>query len=114
MEKKDKTKIETEQNTTGTIPESNLIFITKRKIEGENSAVDELNRDSKLSGVYCNGVQYYDLNNILFINNTGIANLISLMKSLLKRGVVVKFVNANKRIKEKIKSFGLERFINLG
>jgi ABC-type transporter Mla MlaB component len=115
MEKKKETKIDSLQDrTVETLPESNLIFITKRKLEGENSAVGESGNDSNLSGVYCNGVQYYDLNNILFINNTGLANLISLMKSLLKRGVVVKFVNANKMIKEKIKSFGLEKFINLG
>lgn len=115
MEKKEETKIGPAENRTpDTLPESNLIFITKRKLEGENSAVGELSKDSKLSGVYCNGIQYYDLNNILFINNTGLANLISLMKSLLKRGVVVKFVNVNKKIKEKIKSFGLDKFINLG
>ena len=114
MEKKEEAKIEAVQNQTDTLPESNLIFINKRKLEGENSEVGELSKDSTLSGVYCKGVQYYDLNNILFINNTGLANLISLIKSLLKRGVVVKFVNANKIIKEKIKSFGLDKFINVG
>ncbi len=114
MEKKDETKIDAVQNQTEALPESNLIFITKRKLEGENSGVDELNIDNRVSGVYCNGVQYYDLNNIRFINNTGIANLISLMRSLLKKGVVVKFVNANNIIRDKIKSFGLEKFINLG
>ena len=115
MEKKDETKIEVTHNyIADTLPESNLIFINKRKLEGENSAVGAVSKDSTLSGVYCNGVQYYDLNNILFINNTGLANLISLIKSLLKKGVVVKFVNANKMIKEKIKSFGLDKFINVG
>lgn len=111
MEKKDETKIEPAKNfSTDTTPESNLIFITKSKIEGENET--DLEKDSRLSGVLCNGVQYYDLNNILFINNTGLANLISLMKSLLKKGIVLKFVNANKRIKDKMKAMGLDKFIN--
>lgn len=111
MEKKEETKIETVNiNNLDTTPESNLIFITKKKIEGENDP--DLEKDSRLSGVLCNGVQYYDLNNILFINNTGLANLIGLMKSLLKKGIVLKFVNVNKRIKEKMKAMGLDKFIN--
>jgi hypothetical protein len=110
MEKKDETKIDAVKKTTDTITESNLIFITKEKIEGENNVGSD--KDSRLAGVLCNGIQYYDLNNILFINNTGLANLIGLMKSLLKRGIVVKFVNANNRIKEKIRAMGLDKFIN--
>ena len=109
MEKKEETKIETVKSMD-TTPESNLIFITKSKIEGENDV--EPDKDKRLSGVLFNGVQYYDLNNILFINNTGLANLIGLMKSLLKKGIVLKFVNANTKIKEKMKSMGLDKFIN--
>src|SRR6478609_2196060 len=39
-----------------------------------------------LSGVYCEGVQYYDLSGISYINNTGMAILIDLLKSLLEMG----------------------------
>jgi ABC-type transporter Mla MlaB component len=110
MEKKDETKVETVNNYSDSASEPNLIFITKRKLEGENAPDSE--KDKRLSGVLFNGVQYYDLNDILFINNTGLANLIGLMKTLLKKGIVVKFVNANNKIKEKIRSMGLDKFIN--
>jgi anti-anti-sigma regulatory factor len=111
MEEKEETKIESASNNNKNVtPESNLIFITKRRLEGENDVEEE--KDSRLSGVLFNGVQYYDLNNILFINNTGLANLIGLMKSLLKKGIVLKFVNANQRIKEKMKAMGLDKYIN--
>jgi ABC-type transporter Mla MlaB component len=65
----------------------------------------QLNGESpadKLPGVLIKGVQYYDLKNIGFINNTGMANLIELLKSLLKQGVEVQFVNVNENIKNKI------------
>ncbi|MBA3706132.1 MAG: STAS domain-containing protein [Bacteroidetes bacterium] len=67
---------------------------------------------SKLAGVYLQGIQYYDLVNITFIDNTGIANLIELLKSLLKEGVEVRFVNVNENIKNKIKSMDLDHILN--
>jgi MFS superfamily sulfate permease-like transporter len=73
---------------------------------------DEYGRSLELSGVYLNGVQYYDLKNILYINNTGLANLIDLLKSLLKQGIKVQFVNVTQKIQHKIKSVGLERVLN--
>jgi anti-anti-sigma factor len=69
---------------------------------------------SRLSGVYCEGVQYYDLNGVQYINNTGMAILIDLLKSLLEMGVEVQFVNVHDSIKKKIKQMGLERIINYG
>jgi hypothetical protein len=73
---------------------------------------DKLGRTLKLSGVLCAGVQYYDLKNILYINNTGLANFIDLLKALLKKGLSLKFVNVNDKIKEKIKSMGLDKVLN--
>jgi hypothetical protein len=66
----------------------------------------------RLSGVYCQGVQYYDLSGVHFINNTGMANLIDLLKSLLEMGVEVQFANVDENIKEKIRKMGLEKIIN--
>jgi hypothetical protein len=66
----------------------------------------------KLPGVYCEGIQYYDLNDVQFINNTGMATLIDILKSLLEMGVEVQFVNVNENIKQKIKDAGLEKIIN--
>ncbi len=66
----------------------------------------------QLPGVYCEGVQYYDLKNIGFINYSGMASLIDFIKSLLERGVEVKFVNVNEMIKNKIRSIGLEHILN--
>jgi len=65
-----------------------------------------------LPGVYCQGVQYYDLSNVHFINNTGMAILIDLLKSLLEMGVEVQFVNVEEKIKRKIRDMGLEKIIN--
>lgn len=64
-----------------------------------------------LPGVFFQGTQYYDLKNIYFINNTGMANLIDLLKSLLERNVDVQFVNVCDKIKTKIKSLGLDQII---
>lgn len=80
-------------------------------IKSINFSGDKFIITDELSGVLCKGVQYYDLKNILFINNNGIANLIDLLKSLLKEGVEVQFVNVSEKIKEKIKTLGLENVI---
>ncbi len=77
-----------------------------------NLSGDQVVVTSELSGVYCEGVQYYDLQNILFINNTGMANLLDLLKALLKQGVDMQFVNVNEKIKDKIKSLGLENILH--
>jgi hypothetical protein len=68
----------------------------------------------ELAGAYFAGTQYYDLKNVNFINNTGIANLIDLIKSLMEqdKNVQVKFVNVAPAVKEKIKSMGLEKILN--
>lgn len=67
---------------------------------------------NEFAGFYFQGVQYFDFNNVYFINNTGIANLIDLIKTLLKQGVVIRFVNVREKIKEKFKSMGLEFIFN--
>ena len=76
-----------------------------------NLSGDKLIITAELSGVFCHGIQYYDLKNILYINNNGMAALIDLLKSLLKQGVDVQFVNVNDKIKSKIKSMGLEHVL---
>jgi ABC-type transporter Mla MlaB component len=68
----------------------------------------------RLSGVYCQGVQYYDLKDVKYINNTGMAILIDLLKNLLEMGVEVQFVNVDEKIKSKIKALGLEKIIKYG
>jgi anti-anti-sigma factor len=78
----------------------------------EREEQDEL--AAKLSGVYCEGVQYYDLNGITYINNTGMAILIDLLKALLEMKVEVQFVNVHDSIKKKIREMGLENIINIG
>lgn len=80
-------------------------------IKSINLFGEQLVITAELSGVFCQGVQYYDLKNILFINNAGISNLIDLLKSLLKQGVRVQFVNVNEKIKKKIKAMGLDHIL---
>lgn len=72
---------------------------------------NQLTITTELSGVFCQGVQYYDLKNIQFINNAGLASLIDLLKSLLKDGVKVQFVNVNDKIKNKIRELGLDHIL---
>jgi ABC-type transporter Mla MlaB component len=114
MEIKSETKINLRQphNLKNRIPEASLIFITKQGIESTNQTYDKIKDEVKLSGVLYNGVQYYDLKNAPFINNSGLASLICLLKSLLKKGISLRFVNVNNNVKEKVKAMGLDKFIN--
>lgn len=73
---------------------------------------DKLGRTLNLSGVQCEGVQYYDLKNIRHINSTGLASFIDLLKALIKKGLSLKFVNVNEKIKEKIRAMGLDKILN--
>lgn len=66
----------------------------------------------RLPGVYCEGVQYFDLNGVKHINNSGMVTLIDILKSLLEMGVEVQFVNVDESIKARIKDMGLEKIIN--
>lgn len=81
-------------------------------IKSINLSGDEVVITNEIPCVHCDGVQYYDLNNIGFINYNGMANLIDFLKSLLEKGIEVKFVNVNETIKSKIKSMGLEHILN--
>ncbi len=63
---------------------------------------------NSLAGVYFQGVQYVDFKNVNFINNTGIANLIDILKDSLKQGIEVKFVNVKDDIKNKFNSMSLD------
>jgi ABC-type transporter Mla MlaB component len=65
-----------------------------------------------LPGVYYDGTCYFDLKSINYINHTGMAILIEIMKKLLKKNIEVLFLNANAHIKSKIKAAGLEEIIN--
>jgi ABC-type transporter Mla MlaB component len=67
---------------------------------------------NEVAGVYVKGIQYYDLQNVHFINNTGMAHLIDLLRSLLEHGTEVKFVNASEEIKNKIRTMGLDHILN--
>jgi hypothetical protein len=67
--------------------------------------------NTQLPGVFFQGTQYYDLKNIYFINNTGMANLIDLLESLLEKDVDVQFVNVCDKIKNKIKALGLDQIL---
>lgn len=73
---------------------------------------DVQEKEKALAGVLCQGVQYYDFKNVPYINNNGLASLIRILKASLKNGIKLKFVNVNKRIQIKIKTMGLDKFIN--
>ncbi|HET6244335.1 MAG: STAS domain-containing protein [Bacteroidetes bacterium] len=78
---------------------SNLLFLTG---EGKSEV---------FSGVYYNGTMYYDFANVKFINNSGIADLIDLVKLWMEMGTDVKFIHVNEEIQKKFKDSGLDQII---
>ncbi len=88
-------------------------FVVK-ELNDQNDLL-QLNGDypsDQLPGVFIKGVQYYDLKDVGFINNTGMIHLIDLLRSLLTKGVETQFVNVNANIKSKIKALGLDQILN--
>jgi ABC-type transporter Mla MlaB component len=88
-----------------------LFSVEKDEFEDRELSGDELAQNSELSGVFCKGVQYYDFSHVRFINNNSIANLIALLRSLLKQGRQVQLVNVSKKIRDKFRALGLEHII---
>jgi ABC-type transporter Mla MlaB component len=86
-------------------------FIIKDEAPMRSYETYKLIDSPQFPGVYFQGIQYYDLKNVFFINNTGMANLIDLLKSLLQKDVEVQFVNVSDKIKNKIKALGLDHII---
>ena len=64
------------------------------------------------SYVGAEGILTYDLSNVFSINNTGLAHMIDLMKSSLKNGIEVQFINVTEKVKAKIKTMGMFQLIN--
>lgn len=104
---------EVDKNITSLHAEESILFCNiKPEIQNMNLLSDQQENKAQFSGVFCKGVQYFDLKNIDFISNNDIANLIDLLKSLLKQGIGLQLVNVNKKIKEKVKAVGLDRILN--
>lgn len=102
-----------EKKDSGNIPDSGSIDIPTINIKFDEVFQERGDYSSnELAGIYFQGTQYFDFKNVYFINNTGIANLIDLIKSLLRQGVLIKFVNVSEKIKDKFKSMGLEFIFN--
>jgi ABC-type transporter Mla MlaB component len=86
-------------------------FVIKEEAPVNTYQKYQLQQEQELPGVYFKGIQYYDLKNIYFINNAGIADLINLLKSLLEQNVEVQFVNVTTKIKDKIRSMDLDQIL---
>lgn len=106
------TKSEGTNNLSTKAEESMLACNIESEIQNMNLLSDQQEKNAQLSGVFCKGVQYFDFKSIDFINNSDLANLIDLLKSLLKQGIALQFVNVNKKIKEKVKAMGLDKILN--
>lgn len=91
--------------------QGSVLFSASADESEKNELTDELAQNTVLSGVFFNGVQYYDFSRIRFINSNGIANLISILRSLLKQGIQVQLVNVSKKIKDKLTALGLDNII---
>jgi hypothetical protein len=62
--------------------------------------------------IHCNGIKYYDLIKIKYLTNNDIVQLIEIIKSDIKIGKEICFINTNETIKKKIKSIKLEHLFN--
>ncbi len=94
------------------IIQANSLMLQKKRVEkkirpSELFHLQGMRPEDELSGVYIDGVHYYDLKNIHYINNSGMASLIDLLKCSLREGIKIQFVNVDEKIKEKIKTMGL-------
>jgi hypothetical protein len=58
------------------------------------------------------GFQEYDLGDVHYISNTGLANIIDLFKSSLRLGIEVHFLNASEKIKNKIRALGMDTILH--
>jgi hypothetical protein len=109
--KKDYEKISKSTNSLKSIHFSGDHFVIREDGPVNTYQKYKIEESSELPGVFYKGVQYYDLKNIYFINNTGLANLIDLLKSLLEKDVEVQFVNVSEKIKKKIRSMNLDQIL---
>ena len=75
---------------------------------------DDLINDKPTAKVLADlqGFQEYDLGNVHYISNTGLANIIDLLKASLQKGIEVHFFNASEKIKTKIRALGMENVLN--
>ena len=68
-------------------------------------------RTEVFAGVHFNGVMYYDFSNVKYINNSGIADLIDLVKSWTEMGTEVRFIHVKEDIQKKIRESGLDQIL---
>ena len=54
---------------------------------------------------------YYDFSNVKYINNSGIADLIDLVKSWTEMGTEVRFIHVKEDIQQKIRESGLDQIL---
>jgi len=99
------------------VPEEVCANASESKPEKEKKIVlkiDDFINDESTSKVLADlqGFQEYDLGNVHYISNTGLANMIDLLKSSLKKGIEVHFLNASEKIKNKIRAMGMDQILN--
>lgn len=68
-------------------------------------------RSEGLAGVHFQGIYYYDMGQVKYINNSGIADLIDLVKAWLDQEIEVRFINVRDDIKKKIADMDLENIL---
>ena len=68
-------------------------------------------RPEELPGIYVGDLCYFDLQDLHYLNNTGIANLIDLLKHLAKQGLEVRFIHVAEPLMCKLKALGLDQIM---
>ncbi len=65
-----------------------------------------------LAGAYFQGVHYYDMGKVQYINSSGIADLIDLVKDWMEQGIEVKFINVRDEIRKEFQRLDLGHIID--
>ncbi len=100
------------------IPRENPSKPEETQPQGEKKMMmqvtDDLINDQPTANIIASlqGFQDYDLGNLHYISNTGLANMIDLFKTALRKGIEVHFLNASEKIRNKIHAMGMDHILN--
>ncbi len=88
----------------------NNIQQTKGKIILSEEVINEEPRRNSVAEP--SGTSTYDLRNVHYINNTGLAHMIELKRTALKNGIQIYFVNVCDNVRSKIQAMGIIHLFN--
>ncbi len=106
------------KNSQGSVSEKKTILLHKKKIESSEyskitlseNVINEEPRGNHI--VDLSRTNTYDLRNVHYINNTGLAHMIELKRNALKNGIQIYFINVGDNVRSKIQAMGIIHLFN--